>query len=522
MTASVALRDVYPDASLACDLAEGLPRAWKLFAAGPQAVDEVAAARRRERRAGEAVMKSVCAYNRSLGASESSLRNAAALADPGTLCVLSGQQVGFLGGPAYTAYKILTTLRVAQRLQTQLATHVVPMFWLATQDHDFGEICRAHYIADDGEVRVVRFDWDGAGRAISDLPLLDGACRAFDQYMQHAVSPRQQGAIAKQLQYEGGDDYCRWHARIWTRLFSQHGLVLVDPETLADPASAFYREALARGGEIRAALKRGGASVEQAGYPVALDLDRAGHLFMRDRRGLRARVPDCAERTLDPSTATLSPDAALRPLLADTLFPTVANILGPGELSYHALLRPLYDLFGIHQPVPQLRLSCTLVTADQERLRTQLELPPTSLVNGTFDVRQAADRLSPEHLAQPFAEARSRITDVFGTLRPAIMETDPQLDRGAQQALHASLHALDRLRSRALRAELARRGTSPQQMQRLRNAVRPRDRLQERTLPIWHFVDRFGSKLTDRLLVLDRIEEVGHHWLCLEEDDDDG
>ncbi|UCF09634.1 MAG: bacillithiol biosynthesis BshC, partial [Candidatus Bipolaricaulota bacterium] len=375
----------YPQSPLACDLAADDPGARALFACHDGDLDRLAGRRLRERRGSDEASRTVERFNQAIGADPAAMRNASKLAHGEALCVITGQQVGFLGGPAYSAYKIVTALRLASELTSRLGVAVVPAFWMATQDHDLGEVSRCHALGADGEITAVRFDWDGGGRPIAALPLTPEVRSAYEQYLQVAFAPGQRARIAALTEAGPDDDYCLWHARILARLFSSRGLVVVDPSRLDTPSRPFYERVCASPDGIRVALEAGGDAVASAGYPLPLPLDRAGRLFVEKGNGRRTRL-SAADRAacarIRSGDWRASPDAALRPLLADSLLPVIADVLGPGEIAYHALLSPLYRLFDVPQPVPVPRLSCTLVTPSEHDLMIAACATPETVVGG--------------------------------------------------------------------------------------------------------------------------------------------
>jgi uncharacterized protein YllA (UPF0747 family) len=521
LSPSVPLRTVYPEAPLAVDLAEGRPAALALFEQREESLDAAIARRLAHQPSRSlAAVRSVRAYNETLGADVAALENAAALERPESICVLAGQQAGFLGGPAYTAYKIVRTIRIAQEIQRQHAGPVIPLFWMATQDHDFGEVNHVHYIDGDGEIASLRFDWSEAGRPIASLPRGPAVQEAYAAYLRDAVAPGSRAPLETVLAPASDDDYCRWHARIWSRLFSRYGLLIVEPSQLEEASRGVYQGVLDHGREVEDAIAAGAAAVRAAGYPVTLDPRTAGRPFVLDDNGRRSRLAQPDQRGAIGDLRRLSPDAALRPVLADALFPSVVNVLGPSELAYHALLRPLYELLSVPQPAPRVRMSATMVNREDETLRRTLGLSPAALLTASYSPRDALEsQLSPA-FREAFAAASSGIQDALTALRPTVIETDPSLERTLGQSLHATEQALEKLRDRAARAALARHGLSPQRLHQLSNVVRPRDRLQERVLPVGHFLDRFGLGVIDRWVALDDPRSVAHHWLCGGESDD--
>jgi uncharacterized protein YllA (UPF0747 family) len=278
----------------------------------------------------------LAAYNTRLTDSPAVLANITDLRARSTFCVISGQQVGFLGGPIYTCYKIMTTIRLAASLQERLGVRVVPLFWLANEDHDFTEINHARFLKDDGEVGTIRFEWEERGRPIADLPLSDEIRGAYTEYFD-ALPPGPYHADTRDLfAPKQGEDYCTWHARLFAQFFSKQGLVIVEPSLLRTSGRAFFRVALERRTGIRDRLEKTAAELREAGYSPPLAPAQAGGLYTFDATGRRVRVTDSLSHLLavDEHPERYSPDAALRPLFADSLLPVLASVLGPGEIAY--------------------------------------------------------------------------------------------------------------------------------------------------------------------------------------------
>ena len=472
---------------------------------------DVAAALHARRTAGTAqpeLADVLVRYNRELGASAAALAGAAALADAGTCCVHTGQQAGFMGGPAYTLYKIVTAIRLANRYQEELGCRCVPVFWLASEDHDLGEINHAHYLAADGSVGRVRFDWDGEGRSISELPVTPEVRQAAARFFEHQEhSPFVD--YARELFTPRGGGFARSLAAGLARLFGDHGLVVLEPHLLRPLFPQFFARALATGPEVKRTLERAAAALAGDGYPVPLDPARAGTLF-HVGGGRRVRLAGGGTPAPD---AVLSTDAALRPLLADLALPSVATVLGPGEVAYQAMLRGLYRLFEVPQPLIAARKSYTVLPADATTILAHFDLVPSQIVGPEFSVRAAFDAAVPATERARFAALRRRLGELWQPLEAHVTAADPNLERTWRRSLGHAERAVERLEERTARALMSRRGAARRALQGLRDEVWPRARPQERTLPAAHFVSRFGPRLPAALLAACAPEEPDHEIL---------
>ena len=472
---------------------------------------DVAAALRARQAAGGAKSELgavLARYNRALGAPAVAVAGAAALADADTCCVHTGQQAGFMGGPAYTLYKIVTAIRLANRYQEELGRRCVPVFWLASEDHDLGEINHAHYLAGDGSVGRVRFDWEGEGRSINELPVTPQVAQAAEQFFQRQGAS-EFAAYARELFTPRGRGFARSLAVAMARLFGEHGLVVLEPHLLRPLFPEFFARAVTAAPQAQRALQQAAAALAADGYPAPLDPTRAGTLF-HAVAGRRVRL---AAGATPPPEATLSTDAALRPVLADLALPSVATVLGPGEIAYQAMLRGLYQMFGAPQPLIVTRKSYTVAPPSAATMLARFDLVPRQIVGPEFSVRDAFNAAVPATERARFAALRRQLGELWQPLEPHVTAVDPNLARTWRRSLGHAERAVERLEERTARALMSRRGAARRALQRLRDEVWPRGRLQERVLPVAHFVSRYGPRLPAALLAACDPQEPDHEIL---------
>ena len=502
----VAMAQVYGGSRFYLDYLAGRVDRYFTHAAG------AAAAAQRSRRVPAAPRPRLAAvlgdYQRTIGAPAAAVAAAAALGEADTCCVHTGQQAGFMGGPAYTLYKIATAIRLAEHYQEEFGRRCVPVFWLASEDHDLDEISHAHFLASDGSVGRVRFQWQGEGASISELPVTDEVRAAARQYFdRQADAPF--AAYGAELFTPRGAGFARSLAASLARLFGGHGLVVLEPHLLRPLVPRFFAQAVTAAGQVRQVLRAAAVELTADGYPVPLDSERSGALF-HTVDGRRVRI---GEGEAAPAAEQLSTDAALRPVLADLALPSVATVLGPGEVAYQAMLRGLYRLFDVPQPLVVGRNSYTIVPAAAASILAHYDLVPEQIVGPEFSVRAAFNAAVPASERARFAAVRAGIDSLWAPLEGHVANVDPHLARTWQRSLGHARRAVDRLEERTARALMSQRGAARRALQALRDLVWPRGRPQERVLPAAHFVSRYGAELPAALLASCNPHEADHEIL---------
>ncbi len=502
------------------DLAAGSGTAARFFSVAPGDLATAAAAAAGSRPGTAslpaAVAEALVDHQRRCDGDELAAANAEVLTAGRAACIVTGQQAGLLGGPVYTAYKIATAVRLARHVAERTGRRCVPVFWLASEDHDIGEANHTFGTNPDGEVGRVSFRAPG-GRELRRLPVDEEVSRSVARYFDHLLPAgdlrRARGAYA----LDGPRTFTGWVARSWMRLFAGTGLVVVEPALLRPACGELFERALACRSAVADALAAVAGDLRAAGYRVPLDPSTAGTPFHVGADGTRVRVADAGallrRGAVDP--IGLSTDAALRPVFADALLPNLAHVVGAGELSYHAMLKPLYALFGVAQPAVLPRRSMTFVTEDEAEALDRYGITVEEALAGGVRPGAATDRLLGERDVAEFDRVAAQIRTAFQPLAGSVSAVDPGLERTWQRSRDHALRGLNRLRARTGRAVLARRGYSPAALHRVLNQLRPRGRLQERVFPVPHFLARFGAPFLDACLIGEPAEAFTHEVLTL-------
>jgi bacillithiol synthase len=441
------------------------------------------------------------ALRRQNGDSESLRR----LAEPGTVAVVTGQQVGLFSGPAYTIYKAITAAHLARDL-TARGIPAVPIFWLATEDHDFAEVNHAWLF--DAAYQPVEFtvatpETNGRQRPVGgivlDRPPVEELARLLGSF------PHGEDVIAAVREaYTPGVTMGEGFQKLLARVLEKLGLVFLDP---LDPAvrkihAPIVAEALGAARELKAKLLERNRELEAAGYHAQVHLEEKTSLFFLLENGERVplRRPNSDFSDLRDRAAEISPNALLRPVVQDYLLPTVAYIGGPAELAYLAQSQVIYDRLLKRMPVVMSRSSFTLLEPRAQKLLTRYRLTlAETFVDPDHLKEKIARALVPDSVERAFADAHDGLTHNLDCLNRELEKFDHTLAESLSNGKTKMVYQLEKLRRKIERETMRRDERAAAEAAYLSNLLYPHRHLQERFYSILPFLARHGMELVDSL-----------------------
>jgi len=438
----------------------------------------------------------------------------------GAAAIVTGQQVGLFGGPMFAIYKALTAVKLAEEA-TAAGIDSVPVFWLATSDHDLAEVNHVALPGSDGLLRTLSTSSHSvAGAPVSAVHLGDEILPVVEE----AASLLGDSEASQFLResYRPGETLGSAFARLYARLFSQWGVILLDAADaeLHRIAEPIYRTAIERAQELDAALLNRGHALEQAGYDQQVKVTPSSVLLFAMREGARTAIHrrEGSNNTTEfviggepgaekiSSTELLdriasapenfSPNVLLRPVVQDYLLPTLAYAGGAAEAAYFAQVGAVDDaILGRVTPIVP-RFSATLVEPKVQRWLRQYGITVLDTFHGPEVLRQKlASRTLPAGLQAAFERANKSVEESFSGLQEALAKLDPTLVEASQTGASKVRYQLDRLRERAMAAELRRSEVVSRHAEALSHALYPGNALQERGVAGVYFVARHGTEL---------------------------
>lgn len=453
--------------------------------------------------------------NRAWGASARTLANIDRLRQ-GALAAVTGQQVGLFGGPMFSILKALTAVKLAGQA-TAAGVECVPIFWLATEDHDLAEVNHVALLSEKGLPERLSVD----SRGVPDAPV--GTVRfgpEIEQVVEQAAGLLGDSEVTTWLReaYRPGETLGSAFARLFARLFAEWGVLLLDPadREFHEVARPLFRAAIERASELDEALLARGKALEAAGYHQQVKVTPATTLLFEVKNGARTVVrhrnngasgsefvvgedrfsTQAMRDRIERAPENFNPNVLLRPVVQDYLLPTLAYTGGAAEVAYFAQVAVVYEkLLGRVTPVLP-RFSATLVDAKGQRLLERYRLGLPDMFHGPEKVREMiAARTLPSDLQGRFAEAKASLEKSFGSIREALARLDPTLVDAASHAETKMEYQLTQLAARAARAELQRNEVITRHADALSHFLFPHKALQEREIAAVSFLGRYGQAL---------------------------
>jgi uncharacterized protein YllA (UPF0747 family) len=425
-------------------------------------------------------------------------------ANPLTVFVFTGQQTGLLGGPLYSLYKGLTAAALAARLEKAWKRPVVPVFWLATEDHDLSEIRSVtiplgkkpslHLSLEDQRLPAGRY-------SVSETHA-SGILAFINQFRETEFSAECKEML--RTVYAKGAAYGRAFTLLMSRWLGPQGLYFFDPldAAIQPMVQQFLQSYYAKRQLANRAVQDQDRRLQDSGYhrQVELGEDHSG-LFRFDPDGRRHKVS--LSEPLLPEKNQLSAGVLVRPLLESWLFPVAAHVAGPSEVAYFAQIKPLYKLFDLSMPVIYPRHSMTLCTAAGLRFMEKIGVKPEKiLVDPEGFNRYLKEKVETDEVLvqlQAVKEAQLQFFDrqSSGVGSGPALEESKRIARGkiefALEGLVKRCRELNRRRSREVLS----------QWEHLQQAVFTPGG-QERQINVHYFLFLYGEPLLEKLFSIVR------------------
>lgn len=473
------------------------------------------------------------AFNRQFDVDQAAFENIDRLNDEDALTVVTGQQLGIYGGPLYTILKTISTIHLARQLERKFGCPVIPVFWLADEDHDYDEV-RSLSILEEDEVQKLT------------LPARENHIPAVSE-MEIPSALKQLRTKLKQSLYNTDFSDDLWNlldstfspektfndafGHLISKLFSKHGLVLAGsnhPE-VKRATESYLKLSIERADHIRQSLEQKSTQIEHNFHQQVKLYD--SNLFYLDKEAGRTKISrngngwktdsgiewktDQLVKEIDEEPQNFSPNVFLRPILQDALLPTLGYVAGPGETAYYGQMKQMYSCFDLSMPVIFPRLSATLVEPAIDRIMNELPFEFHEYGNRIEDLESDyVDRTEQHDIEAIFTDWKEQIEKLANPKTEEISEIDPTLEGAAGKATAAYYNELDKLKGKVYRAVKQQDQTQLKRIRRIKANLFPESKLQERVLAGIFFMNKYGLDIWDKLLAsLKEDEQFDQHKL---------
>lgn len=470
--------------------------------------------------------------NQAWSASSETLTNIDRLAT-GASAVVTGQQVGLFLGPAYTFHKAVTVIRLSRELCNR-GVDAVPIFWMASEDHDLAEVNHVTVPDKDGGLQRLQTGSSAAGQMpVGEIPLNADLMPLIDQLAELLGDSESEIIRVLRDAYVPGASFSAAFAQAMSRIFGKHGLILLDP---SDPAlhrvsERIYESAAVKSEELTRALLTRNKELQEAGYHVQVKVTNSStQLFFRngnarqavqrknDHFGANGKqwTAEQLRQQIADTPESFSPNALLRPVVQDYLLPTAAYVAGPAEIAYFAQSEIIYrQLLGHSMPIWP-RFSATLIEPRLDHWMRKYGVGLRDVLLPKEDFTTAlARRTIPADLKEDFDRSHEQLEKLLRPLQRSLGHVDPTIAAASEVAARKMRYQLERLESRAARAHLRREDALERQAGLISSSLFPNRELQERQIAGIYFLARHGTELLDRLIAQMRPECSDHQIVRL-------
>jgi len=460
------------------------------------------------------------------------------LAQEQTCAVVTGQQVGLFSGPLYTIYKAFTAIKLAERLNRSGLGSFVPVFWLASDDHDLIEVdhlilldsnnrledIRCPHPSDELKIPVAKIDLPPE---ISDCLRRLGELTPDSEFKTEILADLSEA-------YRLGRSWVEAFARWMTRLFKSYGLIFIDasdPRLKELGSDVFFREIEGDSAATPPALAAS-TRLREAGYDAQIRVHEGIlHVFYGEqgrrpihRTAAAFELKDPPQTLRKEELLTLvkekpfffSPNVLLRPIYQDALLPTAAYIGGPGEIAYFAQMKGVYEKFGLPMPVIYPRTTATIVERKIDHILKKYDLNiPDFWRDADEIIRDQAQEQIPASLDKALRLTLSHLEQDMESLIREIAAFEPTLKEPAERTKGNTAQQWKILEKKILQAAVKRNEIAVQQIRKAADNLYPRGHLQERMFNIVPYLLKYGYAFMEMIDRSISIEESDHRIITM-------
>ncbi|MFK2824902.1 bacillithiol biosynthesis cysteine-adding enzyme BshC [Bacillus sp. B190/17] len=460
------------------------------------------------------------------------------LKDERSAVVIGGQQAGLLTGPLYTIYKIISIIKLAQEKEKELNIPVVPIFWIAGEDHDFLEVNHLYVenesvmekvtyparVIEKNMVSDIHYDKDQMKNWIKSIFSKFGETCYTKSLLEHVCE-----------EAEKGETITDFFSRLIHSLFSRYGLLLIDSAypPLRALEKPFFRQLIEQAAEITDTVHREQQTMAHLefnrmielsdsaanlflynnGNRVLLEYDRKTGIFSSKQAELRYSKAELLV-LLENEPEKFSNNVVTRPLMQEWLFPTLAFIAGPGEIAYWAELKSAFERLDMKMPPIEARLNMTIVERNIVRDLEELHISLASAIKqGVAGEKERFwDSIKDDHFHEMIAGVQQSLMDQYEEIETRAKDMHKETVPIILKNRDFHLSQLAFLARKTDEMIQVRHAAVLNKYDKLQNALRPEQAPQERIWNVYSYLNKYGPDFIHELMVFD-FPFTGDHYI---------
>ncbi|XWN38210.1 MAG: bacillithiol biosynthesis cysteine-adding enzyme BshC [Balneola sp.] len=439
------------------------------------------------------------------------------LANPDSLAVVTGQQLGIYGGPVFTIYKTISTILLAKEWEKKLARPVVPVFWLADEDHDFEEIAWFG-IPGNKEFKKIEYSDESDGKPVSVISInenIDALKETIKSEMFDTDFSDELWSLFDRY-FKSGVTFRKAFALMMDELFGKHGLLIVGSNSKSVKAilKDTLKSSVVQADAIYSSLQKQSEKLEnkfhrqvvvgesnlfylnEDGHRLKLDHTK-GNWSTENNNWVKKELLDLIESKPE----RFSPNVFLRPVIQDQLLPTLGYVAGPGEVAYYGQMKELYPHFDLEMPIIFPRFSATIIESGIDRILEKIPFEFHRYEDRIEDLeKEYAKNSESTDVEKLFKEWKQEIRSVSDAPADVIIGIDGSLEGLVGKTISGFETELDKLKGRVYRSIKQQEETQLQRIRKIKAQLYPDNGLQERMVSFMYFMNKYGVNMWDDLL----------------------
>lgn len=480
-------------------------------------------------------------YNKKFGIT-SQMEENISLIQQGAQVVIGGQQAGLWTGPLLVIHKAATIIKSAKEASQLLGEKVVPVFWIAGEDHDFDEVNHTYIVSSDQHLVKLSISKEDESRtAISRTPFDQSVWENVIVELEQTLpgSEFKPALIDKLKSYvEKSKTLTDMFSYIMAELFGEYGLLLIDADypQLRKAEQSMFEALYTNHDALSLAYKATTERIVEKGYsnqadfnPDSLNLfyfsqehEQARLLLYKTEAGYADRklqVNFTEEQLLEElknQPEQFSNNVLTRPLMQDFVFPVLAVVLGPGEIAYWAMTKQAFNVMGMDMPIIIPRTSYTLLEGINQKNMDKYNLSFADVMDKFADKKSAwlyeQDELK---VADQFEQVKQNFVSQYEPLIALASQIQAGLGKLGETNLTKIVEQINYMQNKTVDAQQKQFEAAIRQMDRIELSLKPQGKPQERVLCMISYWSRYDREWLDKIMEAPFHVSGGHHIINL-------